>query len=281
MSNGSESVEYEVYDGEKIDINAEDVIREFVKKGLIGDRYCDLKKIAEGGMGEVMLGKDVGLLRKTVLKIIHPRLLKNSDQFARFITEARITGQLEHPNIVPVHDLGILDGELLYFSMKYIEGKELGQILESLRLGDPKSQRFSIFSLLTIFRKICDAVAYAHSKGIIHRDIKPDNIMVGNYGEVLLVDWGLARHVDEPLEKASPTATKDFFDEDNPGSATRTRDGIIKGTPAFMSPEQALGEVEIVNASTDIFLLGATLYAIATLEAPYAVSSKDDIYKIL
>ncbi len=274
-------VRYEPYHGEEIDLNAADILQEFVDRGLIGDKYKELTQLAQGGMGVIYKVHDVGLERAVVLKVINPEAISNADLFTRFVEEARITGQLEHPNIIPVHDIGVMGGDQLYFSMKLIEGRELRQILEELRTSDPEAEQISLFSLLTIFRKVCNAVAFAHSRRIIHRDIKPDNIMVGNYGEVLLVDWGLARRLDQPEKISASSFDSGFFDEHGSGSVTKTRDGIIKGTPAYMAPEMARGEVDKVDIRSDVFLLGSTLYAIATLETPYSDEGPDDVYKIL
>lgn len=261
-------------------VNFKQLLGEFADKGMTGDKYIIDGKIAQGGMGAIYKVRDHGLQRTTVLKVILPEVLSNSELFTRFIEEARITGQLEHPNIIPVHDIGVLDGERLYFSMKYIEGEELRAVIRKLREDDKEyATKYKLFTLLTMFRKICDATAFAHSRGFIHRDIKPDNIMVGEYGEVLLVDWGLARPEDKPDKPVSGARSRDtLLDMDLSASLTKTRDGIIKGTPAYMSPEQAKGEVDKVDRRTDIFLLGATLYALATLRTPY---SGDDIYEIL
>ena len=273
------STEYEQYAGETSFIDSNEVLTEFKEKGLVGDKYVDMQEIARGGMGIIYQVKDIGLDRTTVLKIINPELISNSDLLTRFIEEARITGQLEHPNIVPVHDVGVLGGDQIYFSMKKIEGCELRGIMDQLATIDSENAPYSTFALLTIFRKVCNAVSYAHSKGIIHRDVKPDNVLVGDFGEVLLVDWGLARRLDQEEEEI--VYDQGFFDSEMSGSVTRTRYGVIKGTPAYMAPEMASGDVENVGIRSDVFLLGATLYAITTLKAPFTDDGPDDIYEIL
>ncbi|MCJ8328787.1 MAG: cyclic nucleotide-binding domain-containing protein [Lentisphaeria bacterium] len=281
MSDDDDNVTYDEYHGEEvsIDLNSQDILEEFCSHGLVGYKYVEIHQIAQGGMGKIYSTRDIGLDRHVVLKVINPAVMGNTDLFTRFIEEARITGQLEHPNIVPVHDIGVLDNDQLYFSMKHIRGMELHDIIEGLYAQETEFiEKYTLFNLLTIFRKVCDATAFAHSNGVIHRDIKPDNILVGAFGEVLLVDWGLARREDQ---EELPSYETGFLDATGSASVTKTRDGIVKGTPAYMSPEQALGDVENVDRRSDIFLLGATLYALATLEAPYTIEDDEDIYVIL
>jgi serine/threonine-protein kinase len=148
--------------------------------------------------------------------------------------------------------------------MKLIEGESLLEVINKLKDKDPEyERRYSLFERLNVFRKVCDALAYSHSRGIIHRDIKPANIMIGSYGEVLLVDWGLAKHINDEDEKINTNSSFDF------GDAFLTHDGIIKGSLAYLSPEQAFGNIREIDRLTDIFLLGATLYHLLTLEPPY------------
>jgi serine/threonine protein kinase len=237
------------------------------------EKYKIDHEIARGGMGAIIKAGDVDLQRLTVLKAILPNVKEDPGLFRRFITEARITAGLEHPNIIPVHDLGVLPDGTPYFSMKLVQGESLAEILRRVDAGDPAyTERYSLYALLSIFRKVCDAIAFAHSKEIIHRDIKPANIMLAKFGEVLVMDWGLARssHFDEPPPPASLFGSKDDGD--------RTRFGVIKGTPSYMPPELAKGLADQVDHRTDIFLLGSTLYTIAALQSPY---SGDDVYEIL
>lgn len=244
-------------------------------------RYVLLDQVAQGGMGSIYDVFDQDLRRKNVLKVIRSDIVADPQMCRLFVKEARITAKLEHPNIVPVHDLGLLSGKDLFFTMKKVQGESLADILTRVRRGDSAYvEKYSRYQLLTIFRKICDAVAFAHSLGIIHRDIKPDNVMVAEYGEVLLMDWGLAKvqDKDEPEAEAETEAAADRLLENDPLAATRTRYGVIKGTPAYMSPEQASGFVNDIDERSDIFLLGSTLYAIATLYPPYVA---DDLYEML
>ncbi len=210
----------------------------------------------------------IGLKHSTVLKVVLPEIMDDHDMVTRFVEEARITSQLQHGNIVPVNDIGILDNSRIFYSMYLIEGEELEAIIKELASGNKAyEKKYSMHSLLSIFRKVCDACAFAHSKKILHRDIKPDNIMVGNFGDVYLMEWGLAAReefIGEDVEMdddlSQSTAIIKLLDE---------RDQYIRATPAYMSPEQAYGKTTLLDRRTDIFLLGATLYAIATLCEPY------------
>ena len=170
-------------------ISREKLLEKLLSREDDSEKYVILQQIAEGGMGTIFEVEDQDLRRRNVLKIMRPEVERDPHLFERFVEEARITGRLEHPNIVPVHDLGVLGGEKLYFSMKQVHGEELADVLTRLRQGDPETTaKYGLYPLLTIFRKVCDATAFAHACGIIHRDLKPDNVMVGEYGEVLLMD---------------------------------------------------------------------------------------------
>ena len=253
------------------DFDPQKACEKLVLREKSSEKYIIREKIAQGGMGGIYDVYDRDLKRNTVIKIIRPEIMANRQMFVSFIDEARITGQLEHPNIVPVHDLGAVEDDKLYFSMKHIEGDSLNDILKKIKDGDAETiEKYPLYPLLKIFRKCCDGVAYAHSKNIINRDIKPENIMVGNYGEVLVVDWGLARRLDEE-EPAIDQVVQEDIDPlaETINERSRTRYGMIKGTPAYMPPEQAKGSADEIDIRSDIFLMGATLYAIATLSAPF------------
>lgn len=236
-------------------------------------RYCSAQEIARGGMGIVYRVSDRQMDRVSAMKVALPYILKHPAHAERFLGEAKITGQLEHPNIVPVHDLGSTPENGLFYTMKMIDGKPLSHVLDMLKSGcDEFFRKYDRHQLLTIFRKVCDAVAFAHAHRIIHRDIKPENIMVGAYGEVLLMDWGLAKKLAVP---ESPELMELMLDNGPRRDGTST--GIIKGTPCYMSPEQACGSTVDVDCQTDIFLLGATLYHMITLVPPYNGNSADEV----
>jgi serine/threonine protein kinase len=192
------------------------------------------------------------------------------DVAARFLREAKITGLLEHPSITPVHELGRRVDGTLYYTMKFVQGESLEKaIQESSGLNER-------LRLLPHFIDVCNAIAYAHSRGVIHRDIKPSNIMLGEYGETVVVDWGLAK-----VKQASPTEEGDTDDSaavpiDDTGDA-ETMAGEVMGTPAYMSPEQARGDLKSVDERSDVYSLGAVLYTILTGQAPYAGENAADV----
>ncbi|MCD4657470.1 MAG: serine/threonine protein kinase [Planctomycetes bacterium] len=258
-------------------------------------RFTVLNQIGQGGMSHVyrVLDRDIG--RTIAVKSI--RLDKsNPVNFKRALNEMQITGQLEHPNILPLHDVGIDDNNNIYFSMKLVKGENLGSILENLR----KTKHYKGFNqqrLLEIFMKICDAVSLAHSKDVIHRDLKPHNIMVGEFGEVLLMDWGLAkivkpRKLSRKFQNTKSIHRKDETHEITKNSETpyksrnktkyayETRFGTVAGTPAFMPPEQALGDIENIDARSDIYSLGAILYHILTYFPPFIGTLPEIIEKV-
>lgn len=224
--------------------------------------------IGRGGMGAVLQAEDASIQRQIAMKVV---LQGDSPKdVLRFIHEARITGQLEHPNIVPVHTLGADEHGQPFYTMKLVRGVTLKQILNGLARGEEDAIRnYRLPELLTIFQKVCDAIRFAHSQQIIHRDLKPDNIMIGSYGEVLVMDWGLAKSLKEPepevTEDEEIPKSEDSFDDFDYSSGLNTVMGSVLGTPQYMPPEQALGDVENVNERADIYALGAILYHILTL----------------
>jgi serine/threonine protein kinase/formylglycine-generating enzyme required for sulfatase activity len=222
-------------------------------------RYRYVKPLAVGGMGEVHVVRDLQFDREVALKQSH------GDQSAalrqRFLREAQITGQLQHPSIVPVHELGFNAAGEPFFTMKRVVGTDLAELLRGLRSGDRRlEQDYSLLRRLSIFIKVCDAVAFAHAHGVIHRDLKPANILVGDYGEVLVVDWGLARssQLKEPQQLQD---SRSWCDRDD----GMTRPGEILGTLAYMAPEQARGDC-VYDPRIDVYALGAILYELLALQ---------------
>lgn len=215
---------------------------------LPGDRYALQEPLGEGGMGTVYAAYDEALDREVAIKLV--RTDAGEAIAERLRHEARVLARLEHPGIVPVHDVGRLADGRLYYVMKRVRGETLTRYLENTRSMDRR---------LAIFERVCEAVAFAHGHNIMHRDLKPDNVMVGAFGEVLLVDWGVAKLLSE-IDGASRAAAG-FSTRDG-----RTLSGTVIGTPGFMAPEQARGEP--VDARADVHALGAILFQMLVARPP-------------
>jgi eukaryotic-like serine/threonine-protein kinase len=224
-----------------------------------GSRYAIGNVLGQGGMGEVLLAVDEQIGREVAVKRI--RAANPSDEeLARFVREARVQGRLEHPAVVPVHDLSLDREGKPFFVMKRLAGTEMSDVLQRLRAGDEPDEEGSRRRLLRAFADVCLAVEFAHSRGIIHRDLKPANIMLGDFGEVYVLDWGVARTVAEPDDSGSiPTVQRDLALDSG-----ATRAGTVLGTPAYMAPEQLVGDP--TGPAADIYSLGCILYEIAAGE---------------
>jgi len=241
--------------------------------------YQLMGEIARGGMGVILKGHDTDLGRDVAVKVLDRRLSERPDVVQRFVEEAQIGGQLQHPGIVPVYELGLMADERPYFTMKLVKGRTLATLLTERE--SPSSNRRR---LIDIFESICQTLAYAHSRGVIHRDLKPANIMVGAFGEVQVVDWGLAKVMarggtaDEKRarEAHSSMTILETVRSDGSGSGSASMVGSILGTPAYMPPEQAAGLVDRLDERTDVFALGAMLCEILTGLPPY-VGERNDI----
>jgi serine/threonine protein kinase len=248
-----------------------------------GARFRVLRPHAKGGLGQVSVAVDLELDRRVALKEIQDRHADDLHSRARFVQEAEITGKLEHPGIIPVYGLGHDASGRPFYAMRFIAGDSLGEAITAFH-GDPELKRdlaarsCRLRELLRRFTDVCNAVAYAHSRGVLHRDLKPGNIMLGPYGETLLVDWGLAKAAGFELpdglvgthspEPSTPIAEGPIRLSGQSGPPTDTVPGAPIGTPAFASPEQVTGAMDRLGPATDIYGLGATLYALLTGHAP-------------
>ncbi len=234
-------------------------------------RFSGIKTIGLGGIGSVLSGYESSLKRDIAIKILRPTYRSKKKFLNRFIREARATAQIEHPNIVPIHELGVMNELGVFFTMKKVEGENLRVVIQKLSENDPAYiAKYTRTRLLEIFIAACNGVAFAHSKGIIHRDLKPANIMLGDFGEVLVMDWGLVKYIGD---KSQLDEEQKIDLESNIGGlgsredSMMTLDGSISGTPAFMAPEQASGRINEIDERSDLYSLGAILYSILTLKS--------------
>jgi hypothetical protein len=222
---------------------------------LDGSRYAMGHLIGEGGMGEVLLAIDERIGREVAVK--RTRTANPSgEELSRFVREARVQGRLEHPAVVPVHDLAVDSTGRPYFVMKKLAGEPMSDVLQRLRAGEDADETVTRRRLLRAFVEVCLAVEFAHARGIIHRDLKPANIMLGDFGEVYVIDWGIARAVTEPDDTGTPPSGQ----HDLKLSTGDTRQGTVLGTPAYMSPEQLAGDR--AGPGADIYALGCILFEI-------------------
>jgi serine/threonine-protein kinase len=228
--------------------------------------YEILGELGQGGMGEVYKARHLALQRLVALKLLRAGLRGQSELEGRFLEEAQLTGQLQHPGIPPVHEVGVLADGRPFLAMKLIQGRTLGELLQERPGPAADLPRF-----LAIFEQVCQTLAYAHARGVIHRDLKPDNIMVGAFGEVQVMDWGLAKvlRAGRSTSAGSAADTDPLVTVRTASAGLSSQAGALLGTPAYMAPEQARGEVDQLDERCDVFGLGAMLCELLTGQPPY------------
>ena len=243
------------------------------------DRYKFIRTIGIGGMKTVLLVHDKDTRRNVALAMMPDFNNRSNQELSKFINEALITAKLEHPNIVPIHDIGLDSNMSPYFVMTFLSGMMLSSLLTRMKNGDEETLKFYYArKMLLNFQKICHAVEFAHSQNILHLDLKPANVHIGKYGEVQVLDWGLAKVIDKDLQKEIDNKKKTLM----PKSAENNKQKekiVTLGTPGFMAPEQALGKQ--LDVRTDVYSLGAILFSILMLKNPTAFLPNTDTMTIL
>ena len=269
----------------------EELIAQLQARGPAHTRYVFRGEIARGGMGVIQRVYDQDVRRPLAMKVILGQAeaaptgqtpAVDDRTLGRFLEEAQVTGQLDHPGIVPVHEVGVDATGRVYFTMKLVKGEDLRAVIE--RVHDPADREWTLPRVLAVLQRVCEAMSYAHAKGVVHRDLKPGNVMVGRFGEVYVMDWGLARVLgreetkDIRLRMVGPTSatldsarrdTAHDTPRDTPEDALLTMDGDVVGTPAFMSPEQAAGRLDLLGPRSDVYAAGAILYHVLAGHMPY------------
>jgi serine/threonine protein kinase/formylglycine-generating enzyme required for sulfatase activity len=266
---------------------ADRILAELSRRDTPRNRYQLRGTISKGGMGAIVRVWDADLRRLLAMKVMltagadeeaRSRDTRGSRRIARFVEEAQVTAQLDHPGIVPVHEIGVDATGRVYFTMKLVKGRTLQEVYHEYARGEGG---WSLPRVLGVLLKVCEAMAYAHDKGVLHRDLKPSNVMVGRYGEVFVMDWGLSKVIgaledapgQEPLDESSTDTKLDTSRLENasedPNSSVRTLDGQVLGTPAYMSPEQAIGDPRSLGPQADVYSVGAMLYQLLSGRIPY------------
>ncbi len=252
-----------------------------------GLRFRVLRPHAQGGLGQVFVALDQEFGREVALKEMQQRFANSETSRSRFVMEAEVTGGLEHPGIVPVYGMGQYADGRPFYAMRFIRGSSLKEALE--RFHDPQTKqnqdattrRLELRNLLGRLIDVCNAIEYAHSRGVLHRDLKPDNVMLGKFGETLVVDWGLAKMVGRNDEHGSGS-DEPTLHAGSSGSSAPTQMGSAIGTPAYMSPEQAAGRLDQLGPASDVYSLGATLYCVLTGNHPFkTVASSGDVLRLV
>ena len=235
------------------------------------NEYRGLRFHKAGGLGVVLKGEDVELSRTVAIKCMKSRYSADSQAAGRFLQEAEITAKLDHPGVVPIYRMRHDVQGRPYYAMRFVEGKNLGDAItrfHTLALHSPERNK-ELQSLIDSLRAVCNTVAFAHSRGVIHRDLKPENIILGTFGETIVIDWGLAKlfGVGAKTDDSDPSNETTVFGLEE--GVHKTVEGTVKGSPAFMSPEQASGAIESLGPASDIYSLGSTLFVLLTGKIPY------------
>ena len=252
---------------------SENVVRVEAKKPetKTDRRLTTGSQFEEGGMSVLMDAVDTNLMRSVAMKILREDMNKDELALSRMVVEAQIMGQLDHPNIVPVYELGIEKKKRLFYTMKRVHGNALDELIYDQDLSSRTDG--DLFPLIQIMLKVCDALSYAHSKGVLHRDLKPENVMVGEFGQVFLMDWGIAR-----IKESSKSSPGDLdvprINKRRRLSPIEEKQGAVVGTPCYMSPEQAFGDLNAIDERSDVFSLGVILYEILTCTRPILGNSR-------
>ena len=237
------------------------------------NRYKDFAPLGKGGGGQLRSCYDTNLGRTVIMKTLPPHLANHEYMRARFLREARVTAQLQHPNTIPVYEVGHDVEGRLYFTMKKLEGETLRDILEKQIAGDTQAIHvYNLDRMLGVLIQVCNALSYAHAHGVVHRDVKPENVQIGSFGEVMLLDWGVAKvwAMDEEDEPE-----RQLMEHEELTSA-----GQRPGTPLYMSPEQVRGGGEI-DARTDVYSIGVVLYEILTLKEPHRGDRVNETFEMI
>ena len=239
---------------------------------VLGERYAVEGILASGTGGHVYIAFDRRLMRRVALKTLRERFTRSFEQRQRFLIEARRMSALDHPGVPAVSDIGMTDDSAPFFTMTLVRGTSLHNILSRLRTDPAECESWTLTRLLQVLQRIAETLDYAHHRGLIHRDVKPANIGVGDHGEVYVLDWGLAKRLDADPYAAGMYASMH--------SLAETERGAVKGTPLYMAPEQARGDLDSIDPRTDIFALGAILYEMLTLRPPYDATNLQDLLRI-
>jgi PAS domain S-box-containing protein len=243
------------------------------------ERYTLTRLHATGGIGRVWLAHDSALGRDVALKELRPERAEQATLGARFLQEAQITGQLEHPGIIPVYELvRARDGRQPFYTMRFVRGRTLSEAARTYhdRRRAGQADPLELPALLNAFVTVCNTVAYAHSRGVIHRDLKGQNVLLGDFGEVVVLDWGLAKLVGRP-ERDDPA--RSVVHAETGADSGYTLQGQALGTPAYMAPEQAVGRLDLIDRRTDVYGLGAILYEILTGRPPFTADSTEEVLR--